>query len=70
MLLPVPGTKVEDARGMLESAVHFAESTFKAVWDGSLQEQPAKLQGGPGGCEGEGCMKALKRRTLGSGCKP
>jgi len=21
------------------------ESTFKAVWDGSIQEQPAKLQG-------------------------
>ena len=39
------GTKVEDARGLLESAVHFSESTFKAVWDGSIQEQPGKLQG-------------------------
>ncbi|PRW59064.1 HASTY 1-like isoform X1 isoform B [Chlorella sorokiniana] len=41
---PGSGTKLEDARGLLESAVHFSESTFKAVWDGSIQEQPAKLQ--------------------------
>lgn len=45
-LLPAAGVKVEEARGLLESAVHFAESAFKAVWDGSIQEQPAKLQGG------------------------
>lgn len=44
------GTKVEDARSLLESAVHFSESTFKAVWDGSIQEQPAKLQGGQRDC--------------------
>jgi hypothetical protein len=42
------GTKPEDARGLLESAVHFMESAFKAVWDGSIHEQPAKLQGGWG----------------------
>lgn len=41
---PGSGTKVEEARSLLESAVHFMESTFKAVWDGSIQEQPAKLQ--------------------------
>lgn len=39
------GTKPEDARSLLESAVHFMESAFKAVWDGSIREQPAKLQG-------------------------
>lgn len=41
----IAGTPPEEARGLLESAVHFTESTFKAVWDGSIQEQPAKLQG-------------------------
>ena len=39
------GTKPEDARALLESAVHFMESSFKAVWDGSIEQQPAKLQG-------------------------
>ncbi|EFN51722.1 hypothetical protein CHLNCDRAFT_139890 [Chlorella variabilis] len=43
--------KVEEARGLLESAVHFAESAFKAVWDGSIQEQPAKLQAVVGAME-------------------
>ncbi len=51
---------MEDARSLLESAVHFSESTFKAVWDGSIQEQPAKLQGERclgllGGGEGLAC---------------
>lgn len=38
--------KVEEQRGLLEAAVHFAESVFKAVWDASIQQQPVKLQGG------------------------
>lgn len=54
------GTKVEDARSLLESAVHFSESTFKAVWDGSIQEQPAKLQG-----ERWGGAVQVGRRRLG-----
>jgi hypothetical protein len=37
--------KVEEQRGLLEAAVHFTESTFKAVWDNNILEQPAKLQG-------------------------
>ncbi|PSC73686.1 HASTY 1 [Micractinium conductrix] len=41
---PGSGTKPEDARALLESAVHFMESSFKAVWDGSIEQQPAKLQ--------------------------
>lgn len=67
---PTPaGTKVEEARSLLESAVHFMESTFKAVWDGSIQEQPAKLQGGRGrvglgGAEGC-CWRAPLRAVLG-----
>lgn len=52
LLFATAGTKVEDARGLLESAVHFSESTFKAVWDGSIQEQPAKLQGEAAGSLG------------------
>lgn len=61
--LQLAGTKVEDARSLLESAVHFSESTFKAVWDGSLQEQPAKLQGGQRDCvECRGvCLHLLQR---------
>lgn len=46
---PGAGTAIEDARSRLESAVHFTESTLRAVWDGSggggLAGQPARLQG-------------------------
>lgn len=38
--------KLEEQRGLLESAVHFCDSVFKSVWDASIQQQPAKLQGG------------------------
>ena len=44
------GVPPEEARGMLESAVHFMDATFKAAWGGdgggNLQDQPARLQGG------------------------
>ncbi|KAL4423234.1 hypothetical protein ABPG77_000026 [Micractinium sp. CCAP 211/92] len=56
---PASGTKPEEARSLLESAVHFMESTFKAVWDGSLQEQPAKLQAVVT------AMEPMLQRTLG-----
>lgn len=39
-----PG-QLDEARSLLESAVYFMESTFKAVWDDSVAQQPAKLQG-------------------------
>ncbi|GAB4816646.1 hypothetical protein N2152v2_003692 [Parachlorella kessleri] len=41
---PAGAQQLEEARGLLESAVYFMESTFKAVWDDSLAQQPAKLQ--------------------------
>lgn len=68
LLIATAGTKVEDARGLLESAVHFSESTFKAVWDGSIQEQPAKLQGEAAGSLGLGapycCLRLACRPAL------
>ena len=63
--LIVAGTKVEDARALLESAVHFSESTFKAVWDGSIQEQPAKLQGEGAGTHWWGAAPMFQRQCPG-----